>query len=173
MEPVLHPLFQQLEEQRQFLSQWVSAASPAKQETKPAPDKWSAAQVLYHIGFIEQKVLEELQRRLASQKPLRPTSLKTWYRSVVLKLFLRLPLKFKAPKVVREVPSVAHVPAVLEQWQKTRVQLRALLEQFPVDLLNKEIFFHPIAGMLTLPQTLAFLHQHHRHHIPQLKKLLH
>src|SRR5690606_13348970 len=109
---------------------------------------------------------------LLEKKILKPAKLGTKIRAMLLSIALKLPIKFKAPKVLGEMPARIDVPKVLETWQKTREKLKDILESFPEETLPQEIFFHPRAGKLTVRQTLSFLLDHHRHHQDQLKKAL-
>lgn len=171
MSSTLLSLYQKLEKQRQQFSSWVLAATPAQQQFQPSPDQWAAVQVLYHLVLIEKQVLKALDKALATPGTLPPKTLRTSFRAAFLKLFLWLPIKFKAPDAVSEVPTLP-LGQVLEAWQETRSKLLQLLDAVPAHHLQKELFQHPRSGMLTLPQTLDFLHQHHSHHVRQLHPLL-
>ncbi|RNI22471.1 DinB family protein [Rufibacter latericius] len=164
--------FEQLEKQREEFSQWVAQAPEAAQHLKPAADQWSAAQLLYHLSRVDQQVVLGLEKRLASGKPLRPRRLGTQIRSFLLNLFLSLPIKFKAPAAVSEVPEQVIIPEVIQHWKQTREKLQAILSGFPDQHLNKEVFFHPRSGMITLPQTLRFMIEHIEHHRRQMRRLL-
>ncbi|MFB9862569.1 DinB family protein [Rufibacter immobilis] len=172
MQAHLHAFFQQLEQQRQEFSEWVVNAPDSRQHHVPQPGQWSAAQLLYHLAQVDQQVILGLEKRLASGKALRPVRTSTRIKSFLLNLFLRLPIKFKAPPAVREVPEQVEVPEVVQQWQDMRARLHQILLSYPEHQLDKEIFFHPRSGMLTLPQTLRFMVEHTEHHRRQMKRLL-
>ncbi|WP_181306588.1 DinB family protein [Rufibacter sp. XAAS-G3-1] len=172
MNTQLQTLFQQLEKQREKFSSWVANAPASAQHQQPAPDQWSAAQVLYHLAQVDKQVVAALEKRVASGKPLRPLRWSTRFRSVLLNLALKLPIRFKAPAAVRDVPDQVQVAQVITQWQETRARLHAFLASFPEGQLNREVFFHPRSGMITLPQTLRFLLEHTHHHRRQMRRLL-
>ncbi|GGK70941.1 DinB family protein [Rufibacter glacialis] len=164
--------FDRLEQQRTYFSAWVANAPAAAQYRQPGSNQWSAAQVLFHLALVDQQVVTALEKRIASGKPLRPLRFKAKVRAFLLKWALRLPIKFKAPPAVREVPDTVNVSEVVQEWQTTRSRLQALLEAYPAQELDKEAFFHPRAGMLSLPQTLQFLEDHTEHHRRQMQRLL-
>ncbi|WP_205503270.1 DinB family protein [Rufibacter psychrotolerans] len=172
MQHALQPLFDQLERQRLEFCAWVENVPRARQHQSPAPAQWSAAQVLYHLALVDKQVLTSLQKKLNSGKPLRPLRWQTRLKSFLLNLVLRLPLKLKAPAALPPVPADVSVEEVVREWQATRAQLRQVLANYPAEQLNREVFFHPRAGMLTMPQTLRFMAAHTEHHRPQLKRLL-
>ncbi|MBC3538132.1 DinB family protein [Rufibacter sediminis] len=164
--------FEKLEKQREEFSQWVEKAPPQAQHRQPSADQWSGAQLLYHLAKVDEMVVLGLEKRLASSKPLKSRKLGTRVRSFLLNLFLRLPIKFKAPAAVREVPEQVVIAEVIQNWKQTRHRLQAILSSFPEDQLQKEVFFHPRSGMITLPQTLRFIYEHHEHHRRQMHRLL-
>lgn len=172
MHATLQPLFARLESQRHFYTQWIETTPPEKLHHSPGPEKWSAAQVYYHLWFVDNQVVTALENLVKDEKPGQEQRLKTRFRSWVLNLLLRLPIKFKAPPVVASVPLAVPLNQVKQSWEQTRLRLRNVLESFPANTLSREIFRHPRVGMLTLPQTLEFMHSHHAHHHRQLKQLL-
>ncbi|GAB2534869.1 DinB family protein [Rufibacter soli] len=172
MHPSLIPYFNQLEQQRQEFSAWVANAPASQQMQSPGPGQWSAAKVLYHLAEIDRLVVTALQKRMASPKPLRPYRWGTQIRGFLLNLFLKLPIKFKAPAVVQEMPAQVVVANVIQEWKETRNQLQTFLAQYKPENLDKEVFFHPRSGMLTLSQTLRFMVEHTEHHRRQMKRLL-
>ena len=105
---------------------------------------------------------------------LRKTSLLTAIRSRVLRLALRLPfLRFKAPKYLAALTPET-VPPVAElrtEWERVRRQLEQTLNEFPSQLLNRDIFKHPRSGMLNIYQTLDFMLDHVLHHQKQLERI--
>ncbi|KAA3438575.1 DinB family protein [Rufibacter hautae] len=172
MNQQLQSSFQLLEKQREEFSAWVQKAPAVLQHRKPSADQWSAAQLLFHLAKVDQQVVNGLEKRLGSGKALRPMRLGTRVRSFLLNLFLRLPIKFKAPPAVSEVPEEVQIPAVIKDWQDTRARLLVLVSGFPENQLNREVFFHPRSGMITLPQTLRFMLEHTEHHRRQMRRLL-
>ncbi|WP_210490476.1 DinB family protein [Rufibacter aurantiacus] len=168
----LQSSFQHLEKQREEFSAWVQKAPAERQHRKPTPDQWSAAQLLYHLSRVDQQVVLGLEKRLGSGKALRPMRLGTRVRSFLLNLLLRLPIKFKAPPAVSEVPEEVQISEVMKDWGETRARLLAIVSTFPEDQLNREVFFHPRSGMITLPQTLQFMIEHTEHHRRQMRRLL-
>ncbi|ALJ00305.1 DinB family protein [Rufibacter tibetensis] len=172
MNALLEPTFLRLEKQREEFCAWVQKAPAPLQHKQPGPNQWSAAQVLFHLARVDQQVVNGLENRLKTRKALKPLKLATKVRSLLLNLLLKLPIKFKAPPQVREVPEQVDLVSVMQEWKETREKLHNILTAYPTQQLGKEVFFHPRAGMLTMPQTLTFLVEHTEHHRRQMRRLL-
>ena len=92
---------------------------------------------------------------------------------VVLQLSQRLPLKFKAPRVVVEnTPAYANFEELTTDWNKTRAELKTLLEKFDDTQIRKKIYKHIRAGRLNIQHALLFFREHIIHHTPQINRLI-
>lgn len=93
---------------------------------------------------------------------------------MLLKVSQRIPvLKFKAPKVVVEhTPEALSLEEITDRWNRSRTDLKQLLESIPEKHSRRLIYKHPIAGMLDAGQAVKFMYEHIRHHSPQIKSLL-
>ncbi|GAA4296442.1 DinB family protein [Nibribacter koreensis] len=172
MQTALQAKFDRLEQQRQAYTTQLNSLTSLQQAEKPAEDQWSAAQLYYHLWQVEQTVLQSIKDNMASGRVHKSNSFNTRYRSFLLNLFLSLPIKFKVPKMIGEMPVSVNAQEVEQKWQETRNAWHQLLTEFPAHLLNKEIFKHPRAGVITIHQTLDFLIEHADHHKKQMKRLV-
>jgi uncharacterized damage-inducible protein DinB len=172
MQTSLQAKFDRLEKQRRTYTSQINALSPVQKAQQPAPDQWSAAQLYYHLWKVEHTVLQSILDNMASDRKRRPISFNTRYRSFLLNLFLSLPIKFKVPKMIGDMPEKINLLEVEKNWQDTRNRWQQLLTEYPAELLDKEIFKHPRAGVITIAQTLEFLIEHADHHKKQMKRLL-
>jgi len=95
-----------------------------------------------------------------------------------IKLFLliisqRIPVKYKAPKViVQSTPEVLVLHDLIKQWKTERQNLSNFIESIEERNITKKIFKHPIAGMLNIAQGISFFEEHIIHHKPQTKRLI-
>ncbi len=84
----------------------------------------------------------------------------------------RLPLKFKAPKVVVDQTSKeTDFNKLTEEWDKVRGELKGLLDRIEDRHLKRKIYKHVRVGMLNIQHALKFLGEHVGHHAPQIKRL--
>ncbi len=132
----------------------------------PAPGKWSALQVLEHLLRTEQVTLQYLKKKAAQGMDQLPGgSIKSKLRSTALLIFLRLPIKIKAPAIV-EVTNQTQTLSDLETAFRTlRAEMQQFLEQLPNEGFRVQLFRHPLVGRLRLRETFLFLSAHFgRHH---------
>lgn len=168
----LQKLFDSLELQRTTVLNGIKSLS-TEILNKHAPGKWSANQVLAHIITAEQLSVTYLKKKIQGIDETTNTGLIEELKMLALVVSQRLPLKFKAPKVVVESTPPYQSAAQLEQaWDKTRGELAEVLNQFKDQHLNRKIYKHPFAGKLNIQQMLHFFSEHIIHHQPQIKKLL-
>lgn len=173
MQPILQQQWQELCQVHEKFWQTVATQSPQKRTQQPAAEAWNLAQVCHHIWLAEDSTL-----RFVTQKtPLKPTfiqKIRSFVLGNVLKVLLKTPLKFKAPKVVltdinRQTMSYDQI---MERWQETAKAWESYLATFPSEKNNLHIFKHPIAGPLNIEQTLRFLITHCQHHQFQLERII-
>lgn len=164
----LHKKFNAIEDARHRINFHVSSWTEEEFNLKPAELKWSPAQVIFHLIQIEQFCLSYVKKKLGSPEKLKNTGIGASLRLYFLKFFLRIPLKYKAPALVASVPEMLNKQELLKQWEDVRKELAKLLDNFPGELLEKNIFKHLVVGRLTISQMLEFINDHHKHHLPQI-----
>lgn len=170
MTPGLHKKFNAIEDTRLRLNLHVSSWEDYRFNLKPAADKWSPGQVIFHLVQVEQFSVSYVKKKLSYPGTLKKTGAGSAFRFFLLKFFLNLPVKYKAPARVAEVPEVLYKDELLKQWEETRKEMAKLLDSFPEELLDKNIFRHLVAGRLSISQMLDFINDHINHHLPQIIK---
>ena len=92
---------------------------------------------------------------------------------MLLRVLLALPLKFKAPRVVKEnIPDTIKLEELSAEWDEIRSHMQSFLSNLDEQMLTKKIFKHPRIGMINIVQTMHFYLAHLEHHIPQIKRQL-
>lgn len=164
--------FTLLESQRAELVAQVRNVTP-EQLNWHQPGAWSLSQVLAHLITSEQLSVRYLKKKIQGIESVPDTGMLATLKMWTLIVSQRLPLKFKAPKVVVEnTPTFSDVHQILVAWDQCRYELKDLLSTFSEQQLNRQIYKHPIAGKLNIQQALRFFREHIIHHEPQIKKLL-
>jgi len=172
LNPKLLFLFNTLESQRNKLLNEIRLVPKEKLNTHP-PGKWSANQVLAHIITAEQLSIGYVKKKFQGINDASDTGLVEELKMGALYISQRLPFKFKAPRVVVEnTPHFEGIEQIEAAWNKTRSDLKELLNQFDDSQLSRKVYKHPVAGKLNIQQTLKFFSEHIIHHQPQIKKLL-
>lgn len=168
MSPELYNKFKELEDVRRHIKFHVSSWDEERFNRKPAKGKWSAGQVIFHLMQVEQFSINYVNKKLSYPEKLKNTGLVASFRFYLLKFFLRLPVKYKAPSRVATVPDNLSKEELLKQWDDVRKEMTKFLNSFPEELHNKNIFKHLVAGRLNVSQMLEFIHDHINHHLPQI-----
>jgi uncharacterized damage-inducible protein DinB len=165
-------LFDSLETQRKNLLVLISSLSTEQLNAHPE-GKWSIAQLLSHLISSERLSVSYMNKKILGIQEAADTGLKEELIMILVKVSQRLPLKFKAPKVLAENTITYHTAEELsEAWEKIRMELKEVLGRFEEDQLKRKVYKHPVAGMLNSKQALQFFREHINHHTPQIKKLL-
>jgi len=161
--------FQTLQKSKNDLLSKVSDLSVAQLNTTQIEGKWSIAQILYHVYLAEKLSLQYMKKKTSDLSQVKTSGLKEAFKSVLLQISLKLPIKFKAPKAIADsLPEEIEWNDFLLSWGDTRDELYKFIEWLPEEAINKSIFRHPRTGMMKLSQTVDFYHAHFNHHVPQV-----
>lgn len=149
----------------------IGNATVEQRNFKPAPGKWCMLQVAQHVMASEAGTL-----RFFNKYPPIKTGLAGHIsgiiRSLGLTIALKLPLKYKAPKVPDLNPETAIPWEETEpEWVKIRAALDNYFNNFPAEKTAFIVFKHPVGGKFNISQTLDFLLEHINHHLLQLQRI--
>jgi hypothetical protein len=160
-----------LESTRNALLKELRAITPLKLNQSPAPGKWSAAQVIYHLNKAESQSIIYVSKKMNAGKSLEKSGLYEWIKMFLVKVVLWSPIKYKAPvNVLGDVPENVNFADVTAQWNETREKLKTLVLSMPEYILGKKVFKQPAAGMLNIYQMLDFMQAHFNRHRKQIKR---
>lgn len=170
MHPRTSELVQHLQQTRAALRSAVDAMPAALQDRKPAPDRWSVAEVLEHLGQVETQVTTLLDRglRQLERQGLRPAQdhspvLPTLDTARLLDRGTRL----EAPPPTRPKNGLTAAQAwqVLEQGRAALQTTLLSGDGIDVDPIRAP---HPFLGELTFHQWIAFVGLHEARHTAQI-----
>lgn len=165
--------YQKLERSKEKILGLLEGVSHEKLNQKLNDQKWSILQVLYHMKEAEKQPLAYMKKKTLDPKALYPSTLKQQFRSYLLRISLFLPLKFEAPKSVKDnIPGEIKLEELKKDWDQVRKDMQTFLNNLDPTLYDKKIFKHPKVGMINLRQTMVFFQSHFDHHVPQVKGLL-
>jgi len=172
MDQNLSKQFELLEGQKAQLLKDFGSWSREQLYFKPGSDQWSVLEVLQHVVNIDTGVTKYLckyQHDISQEK----LGLGAWWRSMLLRLFLRSPMKVKAPNVRNIQPlDTKELETLSADWAKSRAILYDYLKKFPQDKLMHFVFKHPLSGKFNIEQTLIFIYYHAHHHDHQLNRII-
>jgi hypothetical protein len=172
MNPRLQKLYSEIETQREMLLLSLHHLSYEKLNDHPQ-GKWSINQIIAHLISAENLSVQYVKKKILGVNEVKDTGFFEELKMVLLVSSQRLPLKFKAPKVVVEKTSnETNLTKLAEEWEKSRLDLKNILEQLEDRHLQRKIYKHVRVGMLNIQHALKFFREHVRHHAPQVKYLL-
>lgn len=149
----------------------ISNYSQEELNYKPNEKEWCIAQVVEHLIDSETGINKYINFRLKNIHEQPSVGLKNFLKSKVLNNRMQSNQKFKVPSVLSEPEKGADYTTLKEKWDGSRMFLIKTVETFPKEQLSKAVFLHPKAGLLSMNQTLSFLINHLKHHIPQVNNL--
>lgn len=172
MLPILQQEFDELEQLRHTFWAIIASSNAEQRHFKPKPDAWCMLQVAQHVIASENGALRFINKH-AARKNSFWGNLQSRIIAGSLKMLLHLPFKFKAPNIAELSPQHTEAYEIVgDNWLKVRESWRAYLEKVQAAQLNDIVFKHPVAGNMTLQQTLNnFMLAHLKHHLIQLKRI--
>lgn len=166
-------VFDELEKQREEILQSVKQLSHEAFNQAPKPGKWSVAQILTHILTSEKLSLGYMRKKVQGIDRLEDSGILESLRLWLLIVSQRIPVKYKAPRVVVEnTPETLSLAQVTEEWTNFRKELAVFLSMIDDKHARRVIYKHPLAGRFDVRQTLIFFREHINHHRPQIERIL-
>ena len=168
----LQNLYNEIETQRKMLQHSLIGASEEKLNKHPA-GKWSVNQIVAHLIAAENLSIRYLNKKILGINDLKDSGLLEESKMILLVVSQRLPLKFKAPKIVVDQTSPeTDLNKLIAAWDSTRLELKNVLERIENQHIKRKVYRHVRVGMLNIQHALKFIGEHVGHHTPQIKKLL-
>ena len=164
--------FGKMESDRQTLLKRLGAYSDEVLTKKPASDSWSVTETVYHLKVAENGALLYMRKKLEFGGH-RKATFGAAVKQKLLSLAVSLPFKYKAPSVA-QIPKgtkVSYAEAVAE-WNDVRQALKKEYETIDENIIGNELFKHPVAGKLSILQSVKFMRQHVVRHLGQIDRVL-
>ena len=171
MDRKLENAFRKLEEAQLRMLGVVERCSEEQRTRKPSASEWSMVQVMTHLMTTESAILSYMRNKSTKGLPLEKAGLRSSLGALAMSLVLRYRKKIKRPPGVADPTDTLTHKQVKQGWQEGRAQLRQFLDGFPNEWMDKEIFRHPVIGMMNIHQTVAFMGEHVQHHQAQVQRL--
>ncbi len=167
--------YQKYQKKVQDLLQKVSSMNYNQINAKPAQGAWSAAQTILHLIMVEEASLRYIRKKTSGPVSAAKPGLSSFFRHLLLQVYLRSPFKFKAPAGV--VPEAEVNPAGFEElstrWAQVQEGWQDFLGNMPAAYLDMAVYKHPRAGRISWLQTIDFFETHFDRHQKQIENALH
>jgi len=146
---------------------------PADRLNHHSEGRWSINQIIAHLIAAEKLSIAYLQKKILAIHEVDNTGIYEEIKMIGLIISQRLPLKFRAPRVVVEnTIQTTDISQLEKEWASSREELRQLLEKVTDDQIKRRIYKHVRAGKLNIQHALIFFREHIIHHQPQIKRLM-
>ena len=172
MNQKIQPLWEKLEHDCLSLFQLLEKYPPSVLNQKPAPDKWSANQNIYHLINVESASLKYMKKKLSFGTDLPKAGFRSGLRRFALRIAFALPFKFKAPPQLGKIPDDLDFVELKQRWASLRNEYYDFLKDMPDKVVVAELWRHQIAGKMTILQMIDFFEDHVNRHRLQIERTL-
>lgn len=165
-------LLQHLEQTRAVLREALDAAPLPLRERKPAPERWSVAEVLEHLAIVEQQIGALLQRGLRRAMADGPLPQDLDHTPVVPTIDAARVLDREQRLQARQAVVPSRGLTAEQAWREldaSRAVLRNVLLAADGLVTTSIKAPHPFFGELTFHQWVAFLGFHEARHAAQIR----
>jgi DinB family protein len=173
MHPRTEELLNHLERNRAALHSAVDAVPLSLRETRPAADRWSVAEVLEHLGRVEEQLTRLLAAKLAQARLTGALGPERESGPVTDSLGAHaLDRRRRITAGDRVLPQGAmDVATALATLDKTRANLRELIVAHDGLSLGTVNHPHPAFGVLDGYQWVTFIGTHEARHAAQIREV--
>ena len=174
MHPRTEELLHHLDANRVVLREAVADVPPALRETRPAPDRWSVAEVLEHLARIEQQLTRLLSAKLSEAQSTGALGTESETSSVVDPRVHRAVLDRERRVIAgdRVLPrGELDSGAALVALEAARAKLRDLLMSYDGVAIAAVSHPHPAFGPIDAYQWFAFVGSHEARHAAQIREV--
>lgn len=165
-------IFDSLEKQRCAIFADLDALSETQLHFSSNPARWNLLQVVLHLMTSEKLSVIYIKRKTGSGKSIPASRLLSAFRLLALNIALKLPVKYKAPKMADTTGKEPDYEKLKSEWKEVRSVLKKLIETLDDETLKSELFKHPVAGEMNMKQALKFMEIHSAHHQKQIHNIL-
>jgi DinB superfamily len=174
MHPRIQEVLSYLDARREDLRQAIDAVPAGRRETRPAADRWSAAEVVEHLAMVEGRMARGIFARRIDEARANGVGMERETTSVAA--------SFNADGIVdRRTPRTAPEPVVplggkdaetaWTELQQVRAGLRATLTAADGLALGDVRHAHPTLGDMNLYQWALWIGAHEARHAAQIREI--
>jgi uncharacterized damage-inducible protein DinB len=161
-------LLTRLDARRRALLSEVAAMTADQLVFRPAPDSWSALDVVEHLVRVEEAILSRIRER-------EPRTLREalWAKGALalMRVYFAVGRRFKVPTQVIVPLGGVTLSDLAARWDAAHAALRARVNLLDPEELARPLMRHPQLGLLTPRETLIFLLRHMAHHRRQIHRI--
>ena len=170
MHSITRELLAYLEEQRSILKSAFESVPPEARDLPPAPERWSAANVVEHLAIVEGRISKLLSERIEEARAgLSPeTSADPILPTIDYKRMYDRSVRVKAPETA--IPTGLDAGSAWTALESAGAKMQAMLIASDGLDLSPVTHPHPRFGLLSVYQWVAFLGAHEVRHAEQIRE---
>ncbi|TMB93800.1 MAG: DinB family protein [Chloroflexi bacterium] len=166
----LRERFDALEASRVALLNRLAGLDPRRWVQAPRPGSWSLGEIAHHLVLAEEEVLRQL-REPEADFGRRQTLRDRFGRALVGWIFRRgihvkTPMRSMVPTPGRSLEEIRHA------WGSVRSELASYLTTLHEGERTRVIFRHPVAGRMSIMQTLELIRAHFDDYLRQVAQTI-
>lgn len=170
MHSITRELLEYLDQQRSVLKSAFESVAIELRDHPPAPDRWSAANVVEHLAIVEARVATLLSDRIEEHRPelLASTITDPILPTINYKRMYDRSNRVKAPETA--IPTGLDAPSAWAALEKSGLKMRTMLVANDGLDLSPIKNPHPRFGLLSVYEWVAFLGAHEVRHAAQIRE---
>ena len=157
-----------LDKQRHALLDGLKMLTAEQVAFTPGPGKWSILEVIEHLVISEQEIFKCVPEQ--PQKGGGISSLRNHISYILVVLVLKLGLPVPVVSHEMEPQGKSSLTELRRQWDENHRWLRGFVEELPAEDLARPVFCHPVAGPLSLAQSIQMDRLHLNTHQRQIRR---
>ena len=142
----------------------------------PIVGAWTPLQTLHHLYLVERSSVDYLLFKFGEEEEPPSLNLRSKLNGKLVVAALATPKKFKSPEAVDSRNIVSSKSLTLESisydLRMVRNELEDILRTAPASWHKSAVYQHPMVGLMSLKDMLAFFQSHQTRHIRQIKRAL-
>jgi uncharacterized damage-inducible protein DinB len=161
-------LLEKIQRRRRELMAEADSLSAEQLTFRPAPNAWSALDVVEHLVKVEEAIAYHAKPRSPRG---RLETAQTKAKLGILRLLFAVGCRVRVPiQAILPLGGVT-LTDLARRWEAAQALLGERLEQFGDEELSHPMMRHPIIGRLTPPESLRFIYWHEGHHRRQIGRI--
>ncbi len=150
----------------------LDSIPPEQLSQAPSSKAWSPLQIGEHLLATERGLAHVTGRQIEKGEDRRRFGDPSERSVEGLLQAMRTPAKFKVPAGtgLPDPTGETTLPELRQAWAETAERWRSVAGTLPPGLADEGLVMHPVAGPMTVAQTVRFLESHIEHHQHQLAR---
>lgn len=160
----------ELQRTKNLLEKEFSALTDEQLKFRPAPDKWSIAEIVEHIALAENGIIQVTQSALKGPADSLKRSQITVTDLDIKNRLTNRATKVQSPEIIKPTGKFPSAAVAYQAFASRRVATIEYIATTDDDLLH-HFWQHPATGIIDLYQTILLIAAHSERHILQIMEV--